>query len=380
MKPGKIILICTFAALLSSCAGGEQKQPAAENQQPENTLYLIAGSYAPADEEGVKLFEFNTETAEARQICGLKGISNPSYLNPAAGGKYIYAVGEDVGETASINCIKFENDSLTLVSTALTEGGAPCYVSVDEAGKRVVTANYLGSLTVFHADADGGLKMEAVMEFKGHGKDPKRQAGPHLHSARLTPDGGYLVASDMGCDKLYVYPLTTDNMAPRVMVNSKREVNVKAGSGPRHFDFHPNGKQMYLLTEMSGDVVVYDYSNGVLTEKQTVKADTLNARGSADIHVSPDGKYVYASNRLKGDGIAIFAVNEADGTLTKTGCQPTGIHPRNFVITPDGNMLLVACRDSNEIQIYDIDKTTGLLKETGKRIAMSKPVCLKFVR
>ena len=380
MNIGKSVLVCAAALVLAGCTGGEKSRTEAVVPQPEKALYLVAGSYAAPEVEGVKVFRFDEDTAEAQYVCGLKGISNPSYLAPDAAGKYIYAAGEDAGDTATANSIRFENDSLALVSSVSSEGGAPCYISIDAAGKRVITANYLGgSMTVFHAADDGTLNMEAVMGFSGHGKDRVRQIAPHLHSAQVAPDGKWLVASDLGCDKLYVYPLTTDAFAPRVMVNSRTEVGVKAGSGPRHFAFHPNGKLMYLLTELSGDVIVFDWENGVLKEKQTVKADTLNAHGSADIHISPDGRFVYASTRLKGDGIVVFAVDEADGTLTRIGYQPTGIHPRNFVISPDGTKMLVACRDDNEIQILDINTATGMLKDSGKRIAMSKPVCLKFI-
>ena len=121
------------------------------------------------------------------------------------------------------------------------------------------------------------------------------------------------------------------------------------------------------------------YDGMRLDTLQYIKADTLSAQGSADIHVSPDGRYVYASNRLKGDGIAIFEVDTEDGTLNRVGYQPTGIHPRNFVITPNGSFLLVACRDTNEIQIFARDADTGMLTDTGKRIKTEKPVCLAFV-
>jgi 6-phosphogluconolactonase (cycloisomerase 2 family) len=132
---------------------------------------------------------------------------------------------------------------------------------------------------------------------------------------------------------------------------------------------------------LSGAVIVFDYdsANGNLSEKQSVQADTLDAKGSADIHISPDGKFLYASNRLKGDGIAIFSINPATGTLTKSGYQETGMHPRNFVITPNGKYLLVANRDSDIIRIFLRDAKTGLLENTFKDIQLDMPVCLKFV-
>lgn len=157
------------------------------------------------------------------------------------------------------------------------------------------------------------------------------------------------------------------------------DVQLAPGSGPRHTCFSPDGKHAYLITELSGDVIAISYDEMKLDTIQTIKADTLDAHGSADIHISPDGDFVYASNRLKGDGIAIFSVSSEDGTLKKVGYQPTGIHPRNFVITPNGKFLLVACRDTNEIQVFARDADTGLLKDTGEKIEMSKPVCLKFV-
>jgi 6-phosphogluconolactonase (cycloisomerase 2 family) len=135
----------------------------------------------------------------------------------------------------------------------------------------------------------------------------------------------------------------------------------------------------YVINELSGKVTAFQYTDGQLKVIQNIEADSVRAQGSADIHISPDGKFLYASNRLKEDGIAIFSINGKDGTLTQKGYQHTGIHPRNFIITPNGRFLLVACRDSNVIQIYERDINTGLLTDTRKDIKLSKPVCIKFV-
>lgn len=141
--------------------------------------------------------------------------------------------------------------------------------------------------------------------------------------------------------------------------------------------FHPNQKWAYGIGELSGKVVAFEYAKNTLTAFQTIEADTIPARGSADIHISPNGKFLYASNRLQNDGIAIFSIANT-GKLTKIGYQPTAKHPRNFVISPNGKYLLVASRDENKVQIFTVLEN-GLLKNTGKEIIVPKPVCLKFV-
>jgi 6-phosphogluconolactonase (cycloisomerase 2 family) len=159
----------------------------------------------------------------------------------------------------------------------------------------------------------------------------------------------------LGSDRLYRLSSTNSPFEgqPSIDERSLRVFDMPPGTGPRHFAFHSDDdKYLYILGELSGEVAVFDYENGDISHKQTVVADSLGARGSADIHISPDGRFLYSSNRLQADGIAIFAINANDGTLTKVGYQPTARHPRNFVITPNGKYLLVAGRDDNKIQVF----------------------------
>jgi 6-phosphogluconolactonase (cycloisomerase 2 family) len=249
----------------------------------------------------------------------------------------------------------------------------------------VHTANYGGgSISSFQVNSDGSLtRATSVISFKGSGADSVRQAGPHLHSVRYSPDGLFLFASDLGTDKLYRFTVNDSPFEgqPAILESSLKEFITPAGTGPRHFDFHPDGgRYLYLLGELSGEVIVYDYHFGELVQKQVIPADSVGARGSADIHVSPDGRFLYASNRLQADGIAIFSINPDDGTLTKVGYQLTARHPRNFIITPNGRYLLAAGRDDNKIQVFAIDGETGLLTDTNEDIEISKPVCLKFAQ
>ena len=182
------------------------------------------------------------------------------------------------------------------------------------------------------------------------------------------------MATDLGNDRIHRF-----NLAPNeteILTNPQVVYEVKRGEGPRHITFDKGGKYLYLINELGGTCVVMRYNDGELTEIQSLMADEGGGRGSADIHISPDGKFLYTSHRLKKDGIAIFSINPQTGMLTKVGYQLTGLHPRNFAITPNGKYLLVACRDDNTIQIFERNANTGLLADTGKRINLGKPVCL----
>ena len=135
-----------------------------------------------------------------------------------------------------------------------------------------------------------------------------------------------------------------------------------------------------MIGELSGRVAAMRYEEGNLVPFQFIEADPFHAAGSADIHISPDGQFLYASNRLLGDGIAIFEIDQTSGKLEKLGYRLTGIHPRNFNITPNGKLLLCACRDSNVIQVFRRDMQTGFLHDTEQDIHTSKPVCLLFLK
>ncbi|MDE5491144.1 lactonase family protein [Elizabethkingia meningoseptica] len=372
----KSFLVLTFSALLwSNCS--------AQKVNNKNEMYMLAGTYTAKGSKGIYVYKVNTETGKSRYVSEI-AVEDPSYLVFSKNGKYVYTVTEKEDQKNSkVNAFSFDKKTgkLSFINSKPAGGGAPCHINVSPDGKRIITANYMGgSITEYAVNNDGSLgDTTQNIEFSGNGADKERQTQPHLHFVTFTPDAKYLFADDLGTDKIYKYRL--DTKGNRLLSEgTPSAVKVKEGSGPRHLTFHPNGKYAYLITEISGDVIAFNYKDGNLSEFQTVKADTLNARGSADIHISPNGRFLYASNRLKGDGIAIFSINPQNGSLTKAGYQPTGIHPRNFVITPNGKLLLVANRDSDQIQVFKIDSKTGLLKNTNQDIKLSMPVCLKFAK
>jgi len=354
-----------------------------ESLSDDASLYLLVGTYTTGESEGIYVYQFDTISGYSK-FKNMVKVTNPSYLTISNDGKYVYSVSEVGDAKAAANAFSFDkkDGSLKLLNSQLTGGADPCYIETDNEGNHIVTANYSGgSITAFNIKDDGALSAATQqIKFAGKGADTERQKAPHLHCVRYSPDGKFLFADNLGTDKIHKFDVNTGEPGNYLKLGSPAAFDVAAGSGPRHLDFHPNGKFAYLITELSGAVIAfsYDASAGNLTEIQSIQADTLNAQGSADIHVSPDGKFLYASNRLKGDGIAIFSINQADGKLKKVGYQETGIHPRNFVITPNGKFLLVASRDSDIIQIFLIDRTTGLLENTYKDIELDMPVCLKF--
>ncbi len=379
----KLILCCAGIAILTGCTGKKSQQ--AVTTSASDPLYMLVGSYGPADQEGIKVYKFNQATGEGQYVSGVKGISNPSYQTVSKDGKRVYSVGEDDGGTACANALTFDaaTGTLTLINSQPTQGATPCHIALSPEEDYVVTANYNGSnISLFPLDEEGRLKPGQTIGFEGSGPDKERQAIPHLHFVYFTPDNHYLLANDLGTDRIHRFPLNTrqkGSNTPLVDRQRASDIRLTPGSGPRHAVFSADGRFAYLITELSGEVMAFTYDGDSLSLMQTIQADTLDARGSADIHLSPDGRFLYASNRLKGDGLAIFRVNPEDGTLSKAGYQPTGIHPRNFVLTPNGQYLLVACRDTDEIQIFARDASTGLLTDTGRRIKTTKPVCLKFI-
>lgn len=381
--------LIAMAMIITSCNNktkvAENKTQVEDNQgeipSDDSSLFLLVGTYTNGESEGIYVYQFDTISA-ASSFKSLAKVVNPSYLNVSEDGKYVYSVSEMGDDTASANAFAFDktNGTLSFLNSQKTSGADPCYIVVDELGKHVVTANYSGgNITVFDV-TDNGFLTEAsqVIKFTGKGVDPERQATPHLHCVAFSPDQRFLFANDLGTDQIYKF--SVNESGEYLRKSNPASFKIAGASGPRHIVFHPNNKYAYLITELSGAIIAFSYDgkNGNLKEIQTIQADTLNAKGSADIHISPDGKFLYASNRLKGDGVAIFSINPDDGLLTKVGYQETGIHPRNFIFTPNGKFMLVACRDTNEIQIFAVDKQTGLLSNTEKSIKLDKPVCLKF--
>lgn len=341
-------------------------------------VWLLVGSYQPATDQGIQLYTFDPDAGTVTHVGGAAGVSNPSFLTVSPDHRFVYAVGEDDGLTSTACALSLDlaKGSLNLLNSQPALGGAPCNLCLSPDGRHLLTANYNGgSITQFPVLPDGTLGTGSAYVFAGHSSHPERQAAPHLHAVNFTPDGRYLLANDLGTDRIHQFAL---NSAGEVDYASLSDIALPAGAGPRHLTFAPDGRHAYLISELSGQLFTFSYADGHLELLQTVEADRFKAGGSADVHLSPDGRFLYASHRLEGDGLTIWRV-QPDGILAYVGYQPTGIHPRNFAISPCGQYLLVACRDSNHIEFYRRDPVTGLLSDTTQRLAFPSPVFVLFL-
>ena len=369
---------CLLLSLLAFSAATAQKNP-----------YLLVGTYTSGKSEGIYVYQFDTKNADNNLISVAK-TSNPSYLAIAPNKKTVYAVNENADTTGSVvggavTAFSFTatDGKLTALDKQLSGGTNPCYVAVDKTGKWVFAGNYSsGTLAVFPVKTNGSINAASqVIAHAGTGPNLDRQEGPHVHATVVSPDNKFLFVPNLGIDKVFIYQLNkaTGKLTP----TAEKTANSEPGSGPRHFEFAPNGQYAYLMEELTGTVVVYKYNNGKLTKQQRLSAlpkDFTGAIGSADIHVSPDGKFLYCSNRGDANSITIFSINQQNGKVAVVGYQSTlGKTPRNFNFDPTGNYLLVANQQSDNIVIFKIDKRTGLLTDTGKQILVPNPVCIKWI-
>lgn len=336
---------------------------------------LIASSYGTPGEATVRTYEFDSATGTAEPVDSLHGLSNPSFVAATPDGGIILTANENDGSAAGLTVLRRTAPGRYAPGMfRQTEGNGPCHVAIAPNGRFAVTSNYSGgSISIFPFDvAQFSLGEPKVVQFEGCGADSIRQAQPHAHFTTFTPDGSLMITDDLGTDRLHIFPIGRDGFPDTAAMT---DMYISPGGGPRHLVFAPNGHHAYLINEIDGMVTHLIYDGKTLAPRDRILADYQHGQGSGDIHISPDGRFIYVSNRLRGDGIAIFAVDEATGALSPVGFTPTGRHPRNFMISPDGAWLLVACRDDNRIEIYSRDTDSGTLLYRSS-IPATRPVCL----
>jgi 6-phosphogluconolactonase len=357
------------------------------NQSFSQDYYLFVGTYTSGSSEGIYVYRFNAANGDAQPVDSIAS-KNPSYLAISPIGTYIYAVNENGSkQEGEVSAYRFDKATgkLSFLNKQLTGGTDPCYVSESRDSKWLMVANYSsGVISALPVNIDGTIAPAAeIIQLEGKGPDTARQEKAHAHSAIFSPDERYLLCADLGSDKEMVYRFNSSSKQP-LSAGRDSVASVLPGAGPRHIVFHPRKPDVYLIEELTGTIDAFHFTNGALKPFQHISThpeDYKGQKGSADIHITPNGKFLYASNRGDANTIAIYGIDAASGKLHSKGFQPVlGKHPRNFIIDPTGRFLLVANRDTDNIVVFKIDPVTGLLKDAGKQLHVPNPVCLKLLK
>lgn len=349
--------------------------------------YVFAGSFTQGiPSNGIVVFDMNRQNGSLTKVSEVDSVINPSFLKISPNGKYLYACTESQMDTHG-KIASFQVDSLTgklkLLDKKDSGGRNPAHLSINKDNNLLVASNYTdASLTVFRLNENGTLdNYEQILKFTDSSVVKGRQDEAHIHSSNFSPDGKFLFAQDLGADKIRVFGVDEKSNQPLTMAKSGA-VKTKLGAGPRHFTFHPNGKYGYGIEELSGKISFYRYKEGALTFEANYLsyAEEQEVYRTADIHISPDGKFLYGSNRGPDeDSISVFYIDESDGTLTLVGHEPIyGEHPRNFAIDPSGKFLIVANQFSNNIVVFKRDRKTGMLQKLSQQITMDNPSTLQI--
>lgn len=356
---------------------------------PRDDELLYVGTYTEGDSaDGIHLVRFNSETGALRRVGVVNAGENPSFLAIHPSGHTLYAVnettewdGKPAGGVTAFD-IAPTTGELTRLGQQSSEGGAPCYISVDREGRVVLVANYVGGNITVLPILDGTLgKATHVVQHAGRGPNAERQEGPHAHCIVTDPSNRFALAVDLGVDRILVYRLGDDGRSLRHVAGG--DAVLEAGAGPRHVAFHPTLPLVYVANELDSTVATFrfDSTRGTMTlvgARSTLPAGWTGTNYPADIHIAPSGRHLYLSNRGH-NSIALFSVAEHTGALKLEEHTATeGDWPRNFSLDPTGNWLLVANQRSGSVVVLRRDRSTGRLASTDHRLAIPRAVCLRF--
>jgi 6-phosphogluconolactonase len=372
--------------LIASAAG----LVALEGDSQSDDQLLYVGTYTKADRrEGIYLVRMNRQSGKLRRVGALDAGENPSFLAIHPNGRILYAVNEvekyngKASGAVSAFAIARDTGALTRRNVQPSEGGAPCYASVDRSGRVVLVANYTGgSVALLPIKSDGSLATAASVEHHaGTGPNKERQEAPHAHSIIADPTNRFVLSADLGADRVFVYRLDLDGKSLRHVEGG--DGVMRAGAGPRHLAFHTTLPLVFVTNELDSTVATlrFDAENGKLSPldaRSTLPVGWKGTNYPADIHVAPSGRTLYVSNRGH-NSIAVFSVAPVTGALAlKQVVSTGGDWPRNFSLDPTGRWLLVANQQSDSVVVFARDQESGRLTPTRQRIAIPSPACLRF--
>lgn len=357
---------------------------------PAEGYFVYIGTYTGGQSKGIYLCRMDAggRLSPAELVAETP---NPSFVAASPDGRFLYAVneiamfeGKQTGAVAAY-AIDPATGHLIALNRKPSMGTGPCYVSLDRTGRTVFVANYgSGSVAALPVADDGSLGNATVsVQHHGFSVDRARQEGPHAHSILLDPSNRHAYSCDLGLDKVLIYRF--DAATHRLDPNAVPDAMIAPGSGPRHIAFHPNGQFAYVINEMGNTITAFrhDAATGALETLETVStlpADFSGSSTGAELQLSPDGRFLYGSNRGH-DSIVAYAVDQKTGHLTYAGIQPTqGKTPRSFSLDPSGRYVVAANQDSDTLVVFHRDPQTGKLTPAGQSLTAPKPVCVEFVR
>ena len=380
MKTPVLGITALAASVLSGCA----------TTKPTENVRVYFGTSAKQEQCGVYMATLDIKTGSLSEAIRVSKAARLGFIAIHPDGKHLYArgagstfEGRSKGAVSAFQILE-PNGMLADINTQPSGGERPCHVSIDPSGKNLLVANYRdGSCSVLPIRADGSLAPpSSTQQHSGSSVHPTRQTKAFAHSINASPDGRFAIVADLGIDKLMVYRFDAD--AGTLKPNDPPFVATKPGGGPRHLAFHPSGHFAYTNLEMGNKVSAfsYDAQRGILAEIQTVETLPKGFAGentTAEIVISPDGRFLYVSNRGH-DSIAIFSIDSETGKLTALGHESVrGKIPRNFCIDPTGTYLLAANQKTSNVAVFRIDRETGLLAFTGSEIEVPNPICVRFL-
>lgn len=351
---------------------------------------IYVGTFDERNSQGIYVYEFDRDSLGFKLLQTIPEQKSPSFLEIHPSKRFLYAVnrssvidGKEWGTTSAFLIDSFTG-MLTLINEQSSYGRGPCHISFDKAGKFAFVSNYNDGSLVVYAVNDNGSVSDSLQLIRHYGKgaNPQRQESPHVHSAMISPDDRFLYVADLGIDRVMIYKL--DSGSGLLKPADIPFTEVEPGSGPRHLEIHPDGKTAFLAEELSSTTSVFkrDTAHGSLTEIQRIASipdGFIEQNTNADIHTDPDGKFLYVSNRGH-NSLAMYAIHK-DGFLSVIGYQSTlGDRPRNFMIDPPGNLLFVANRNSDNINVFKMNRETGLLDNTGIALEVPGAVCIKMLQ
>jgi len=383
MKTSRRLLLLLPLAVPFVFADGKDKRPAPVKKE----FFAFAGTYtAKTQSKGIYSFRYDATTGKLTAIGVAAETPDPSFVAIHPSGKFLYAVNES-GKSSFVTSFSLDakTGTLTQLNQVPAQGEDPCYIAFDQNGKYILVANYTsGTLAVFPILADGkiGEKTALYQDSGKLGPNKERQEGPHAHWIETSADNRYALAADLGLDQILIFQFDAakGTLGPHIPPGA----TLKAGSGPRHAIFSPNGKFLFVVSELNSTATSFSFDSKKGDLKQVNSVSTLPAEFTgrndvAEVAIHPSGRFLYVSNRGL-DNIAIFDIDLKKGTLSPVGGIPTGgKEPRHFTFDPSGTFLFVENQFSDTIVAFHVDINTGQLTPTGDNVAVPSPVCLKFI-